>query len=96
MSGERLVRDFGELQAGMIVIGECDCGRRHRGLLLGKTFTGRGDGYPLVPTPTCTYPGQRYGVDAADVASRRVFIVEDGLSASIQETAKRRTPARSR
>lgn len=111
MSGEReLVTDFASLRAGDFIEVHCDhpgCGKTHRGLLLSQTTNARIDpdgkrrervsGWPLVADCTSTVTtSQTFSVTPTTVARRIVFRIDTGLSASSQETAKRRTPARTR
>lgn len=108
MSRERLelVKDFGELKAGMIVVVKrchwCD-GNDHRGILLGPSVShfvfDNPDGnyeamaFDVLPAPPCVFKGpcsDGYAVDAEDVDGRYVYRVIDGLEQS-QATETRKS-----
>jgi hypothetical protein len=92
----RLVTDFAELRAGMIVVaGPCRMcgGGSHRGILmsLGESLSGKGMVYPMAPVPSHSI---RYVICRQNVDEGRVRIVEDGLEDT--QTTSTSTPAPSR
>lgn len=92
----KLVTDFGELRAGMIVVvGPCVvCNERHRGMLTEQNADGWSDingnvfagGTPLwrfLPKPICS--GSAHAVFTKTAVDKsRVWRVEDGLEDSQQ------------
>jgi hypothetical protein len=92
----KLVKDFGELRAGMIVVYKpCqDCGGSHRGMLVGRAEEPEcGDCGGWLTEPPY-HPDNERHLCAAAVKNGRIFRVVDGLEASDSEITKTRKSVR--
>lgn len=95
----KLVTDFGELRAGMIVVVKpCGCGAAHRGMLIGPV-TGHpeyvGLAFTMLPSVHCDaggWRGRERCVGRPAVAGRMIHRVEDGLESSSSQKATTRNP----